>query len=88
MPAAPTTTITLRIPAALAAQLDQLAGATGRTRHDLALEALRRYLEVETWQIGQILDGLRAADAGEFASAEEVERVFKKYAAPGTERAI
>jgi len=42
-------------------------------------EALRRYVAVESWQVGQILEGIRAADAGDFASEEEVEAVSSKY---------
>jgi len=34
---------------------------------------------VESWQVGQILEGIRAADAGDFASEEEVEAVSSKY---------
>lgn len=81
----PTTTMTVRVPESLREQFDELAKTTGRTRQYLALEALRRYIEVESWQIARILEGIRAADAGDFATDEEVERVFTKYSAHRTE---
>ncbi len=74
-----TTTITVRVPERMRAQFDELAKTTGRTRQYLALEALRRYIEVESWQIAKILEGIRAADASDFATEEEVARVFNKY---------
>jgi predicted transcriptional regulator len=35
--------------------------------------------EVERWQIEEIEKALEEADRGEFASAEEVERVFQRW---------
>lgn len=77
--AEPTTTITIRVPLSLRDQIDALARAMGRNRQFLGLEALRRYVAVESWQVGQILEGIRAADAGDFATDEEAEAVFSKY---------
>jgi len=74
-----TTTITVRVPEALRAEIEALAAAMGRNRQYVALEALRRYVAVETWQVARIVEGIRAADAGEFATEEEVEAVFTKY---------
>lgn len=82
-----TTTMTVRVPERVREQFDELARTTGRTRQYLALEALRRYIEIESWQIAAIVEGIRAADAGEFATDEDVERVFNKYSAHRTERA-
>ncbi|MGI8913732.1 MAG: CopG family ribbon-helix-helix protein [Chloroflexota bacterium] len=79
--AAPTTTITVRVPLGMREQLDELARATGRQRSYLAYEALRQYLEHESWQIIQIQAGIRAADAGDFATPEQVEAVRNKYGA-------
>jgi len=36
-------------------------------------------VDCEQWQIADIQAGLREADLGEFASAEEVRAVFAKY---------
>lgn len=77
--AEPTTTITVRVPLSLRDQIDALAQAMGRNRQFVGLEAMRRYVAAESWQVAQILDGIRAADAGDFATDEEVEAVFSKY---------
>ena len=75
-----TTTITLRVPAAMKDQLDKLADATHRSKSYLAGEAIRQYLELETWQIGEIQQALKEADANDFASDDEVEAIVRKYA--------
>jgi RHH-type transcriptional regulator, rel operon repressor / antitoxin RelB len=76
--AAPTTTITVRVPKAMREQLDTLAQDTGRQPSDLAYEALRTYLEFETRQVTQIQAGIRAADAGDFATDEEMAELWKE----------
>lgn len=75
----PTTTITIRVPLSLRDQIDALAQAMGRNRQFVGLEALRRYVAVESWQVAQILEGIHAADAGDFATDEEMDAVFNKY---------
>jgi RHH-type rel operon transcriptional repressor/antitoxin RelB len=51
------TELTLRLRPELLASLDELAGATQRSRADLAEEAPAQYLDVQRWQI----EGIRAA---------------------------
>jgi predicted transcriptional regulator len=75
-----TTTLTLRIPAEMKEQLDKLADATHRSKSYLAGEAIRQYLELEVWQIGEIKQALKEADANDFASDDEVDAVMRKYA--------
>ncbi len=70
-------TVTLR--SDLAAELDKLAANTGRSRTELAEEAVAKFLDYERWAIGCIQDGLRQADAGEFASDEEMAAIFDRY---------
>ena len=70
---------TLTIPRELAAGLDELAASTGRDRSELAGEAIAKYLDYERWAIAHIEEGLRQAEAGEFASDEEMEATFDKY---------
>lgn len=76
-----TTTITARISKQLRSELDTLTKSTGRNKNALVEEALRRFVEVERWQLADIEAGLREADAGDFATDEEVDAVFNKYAA-------
>jgi predicted transcriptional regulator len=74
-----TTTMTIRLPTEMKAQLEELAHATGRNKTFLAQEALRQYLEVESWQIASIQRGIRDADAGRFASDEEMRQVWAEF---------
>ena len=75
-----TAVLTLRVPAEVKQQLDQLAEATHRSKSWLAGEAIRQYIDIEAWQIGEISKALAEADAGEFATDDEVAAVKAKYA--------
>jgi len=75
-----TTTLTLRVPSEMKEQLDKLANATHRSKSYLAGEAIRQYLYLEAWQIGEIQQALKEADANDFASDDEVAAVVRKYA--------
>lgn len=72
-------TVTTRIDAETQARLDQLAKATERSRSWLVADAVRRYVEEEGWQIAAIEEGVREADAGNFATEEEVKAAFAKW---------
>ena len=58
--------------------LDELAAGHGKTRAEIAEEAVGRYLEYERWFMERVDEGVRQADAGEFATGDEVDRVFNK----------
>lgn len=75
-----TAVVTLRVPVEIKEQLDRLADATHRSKSWLAGEAIRRYLDLEAWQIGEISKALAEADAGDFATDDEVSAVTAKYA--------
>lgn len=75
-----TAVLTLRIPAEVKEQLDKLADATHRSKSWLAGEAIQRYLELEAWQIGEIQQALREADAGDFAGDADVTALKTRYA--------
>jgi len=74
-----TKTINVRLPESLYNQIEALAKATARTKSFLAIDALTSYVQNESWQIRDIHEGLKEADAGEFASDEQVKAVFDKY---------
>ena len=61
----------LRVRPELITGLDELAKASGRSRDELAEEALAEYLEVQRWQIAGIEEAIRDADAGEPGIAHE-----------------
>lgn len=74
-----TAVLTLRLTKEMKSRLDRLAQITRRSKSFLAAEAIERYLDTEAWQILEIEQALREADAGDFASEEEVRRVLKKH---------
>jgi len=74
-----TKTINVRLPESLYNEIEALAKATARTKSFLAIDALTNYVQSESWQIRDIHEGLKEADAGEFASDEQVKAVFIKY---------
>jgi predicted transcriptional regulator len=61
-------TINVRVPEALYNQLEELAKATARTKSFLAVDALTNYVQSESWQIRDVREGIKEADAGEFAT--------------------
>jgi len=74
-------TINVRLPETLYNQIEELAKATARTKSFLAIDALTSYVQRESWQIRDIREGIHEADAGEFATDEQVNAVFGKYGA-------
>ena len=73
------TILTLRLAPSLRKQLDGLAKATQRSRSFLAAEAIREYVALNQWQIGEIRRAVDEANRGEFASDEQVRRTVKKW---------
>ena len=71
--------LTLRLEGGLRGKLDKLAAATRRSRSFLAAEAIREFVSLNEWQIEEIKKGVREADAGNFATEEEVTAMRKKW---------
>jgi predicted transcriptional regulator len=59
--------------------LDRLARSMDRDRSYLINQAIEDYLEVRRWQIEQIRQAIAEADAGNFASEEEVQAAFAAF---------
>ena len=74
-----TTILSSRVPLHTKVALDQLAKATGRTRNTLVQEALRRFIDQQRWQIGEIEAGIREADAGVFVREAEMEEMWTEF---------
>jgi predicted transcriptional regulator len=72
-------TVSAKLEPALAEKLDLLAKATARSRSFLVAEAIETYVKDQAWQIKAIQEGIKEADRGNFATDEEVEKVFKKW---------
>ncbi len=60
-------------------QIDAIARAQNRSRSFVVNQALDRYLAEERAWIAKVNEGLAAAEAGDFADADEVEAVFKGF---------
>lgn len=69
------------LPEELRQAITRLSALSGKPFTSIAEEALRDYVG---WRVPQLLDleqAVQAADEGDFASDEEVERFFKRHGA-------
>lgn len=73
------TTMTIRLEPDLKRRLDLLAEATNRSKSFLAAEALRDFVELNEWQIAEIQDAIKEADAGDFASEQAIKETMNKW---------
>jgi predicted transcriptional regulator len=71
--------MSMRLPDDLTNQLDVLANATGRSKSFLAGQAIRDYIDRESWQIAEITQAISEADKGEFATDDEMNNVSAKW---------
>ncbi|MBH8566868.1 CopG family ribbon-helix-helix protein [Nostoc sp. CENA67] len=72
-------TITFHLDSEKRKSLDEIALLLDRDRSYVLNEAINAYLEIYSWQLDHIKEGLRQADAGEFATPEEVAAAFAKW---------
>ncbi len=72
-------TLTVRIAPAKRRKLDKVATARKVDRSAVISEALDQYLAFEQWQLERIKEGLRQANAGEFATEDEVRKAFARF---------
>ncbi|MBV1915324.1 MAG: CopG family ribbon-helix-helix protein [Pseudomonadales bacterium] len=75
------TTMTIRLEPELKQRLDRLAEATHRSRSFLAAEAVRDFVELNEWQVQEVVSALKEADIGDFASDKTVNKILKKWGA-------
>jgi predicted transcriptional regulator len=59
--------------------LHRLAELTERSADDLVNQAILDYLQLQEWQRQKIETGIAAAERCEFATKEELTRIFNKY---------
>lgn len=71
--------MSMRLPEQLSNELTDLAHATGRTKSFLAVEAVKEFITREKWQIEKIQQAIIEADAGNFATDEEMAELDKKW---------
>lgn len=73
------TTMTIRLDDAVKDRLDRLADATHRSKSFLAADAILEYINLNEWQIQEIQAALKEADAGDFATDEQVKTLADKW---------
>ena len=71
--------MTIRVDRKTNSRLEKLAKAMERTKSYIAAEAIRTYVDLNEWQVAEIKAALKEADAGDFASENEVGRVMRKW---------
>jgi RHH-type rel operon transcriptional repressor/antitoxin RelB len=71
--------MTIRVDRKTKTRLEKLAKAMKRTRSYVAAEAIRSYVDLNEWQIAEIKAAIREADAGDFATEDQVEAVVRKW---------
>ena len=74
-----TSTLAFRVPSELKLEIEQLAISSHRKKSDILLNWINEKLDLERWQIVETKKAMAEADAGDFASQEEVERKKKKW---------
>jgi len=72
-------TISVRIPSEKKAALDAIAAQTDRDVSGVIEDAVNAYLDLHAWQRAHIEEGVRQADAGEFASDAKVGEAFARW---------
>jgi predicted transcriptional regulator len=72
--------VTVRLEADKIAMLDELAKVDDRDRSYLIKVAIDEYLAHRQWRIDEIKKAIAEADSGDFASEQEVEELFAKWA--------
>ena len=72
-------TMTVRLEDGVKDRLDHLAKATHRSKSFLAAKAIRTFVETNEWQIAEIQAALKEADAGDYASDQDVADLAKKW---------
>ena len=64
----------LRISTETKARLEELSKATGRSKTFLALDAIEKYLEIESWQIQATRDGIKSLENDKTFTIDEVKK--------------
>jgi predicted transcriptional regulator len=73
--------VTFRLDDDTLQSIDQIAASMDRDRSYVINEAVHNYLEVKQWHAEQIRLAIAGADAGEFATEQEVKAAFDAFKA-------
>jgi predicted transcriptional regulator len=75
--------MTIRLEPELKSRLDKLSASTHRSRSFLAAEAVREFVEINEWQIQEIEDAIKEANASDFSTDQELQAVLNKWGING-----
>jgi len=78
-----TETLSIRIDSVTKQKLDDLAQQTRRSKSFLAAEAIAAYVDLQSWQVSQIQQGIADCDAGRGVPHEEVKQWLKSWGKKG-----
>ncbi len=73
------TSMSMQLPENLNMQLAELAAATGRTKSNLVIQALENFVEKEAWQVAEIKEALKEAEAEQFVSEDEMQTFWETW---------
>lgn len=71
--------VQIQLPLEVKESLEELARTMERSEALLVAEAIASYVDLQQWQLRQIEKGLQEADAGDFATDEEVAAIVAKW---------
>lgn len=72
-------TMTIQLPVEVKADLEELSRMTATPEASLVAAAIAAYVDLQKWQLQQIEAGLRDAEAGDFATDEEMAEIFSRW---------
>ena len=78
-----TINVTIRLDKETVAFLDGIAKHDERDRSYVIRRAIRNFVEMQQWQLEDIRQAIKEADAGDFATDEEVAKLFGKWTSSG-----
>ena len=67
------------LPDEMSEALARMAATTGRSKSVLMVDAIHDYIEREAWIIADLQKALAEEDAGEFATQEEMDTLYRKW---------
>jgi predicted transcriptional regulator len=73
------TLITVVVDDSTLATIDALAAVSDQSRDAIVAKAISDLVELDQWQTGQIKKSLAAAEAGDFANDDAVNRIREKF---------
>lgn len=74
-----TKSMSVRLPEELAEKLKCLAKATQRTKSFCAVEAIKEYVQNQSWQIEAIEQGIKDAEEGRLVDHREVKKWVESW---------